>query len=208
MRAAAEGLRGRTGRQALKRAIDLTLATTGLVVLSPVMGAIALLIRMTSPGPVLFRQTRVGRNFTPFDILKFRTMVVNAAELGGSLTAAGDPRVTPIGRWLRATKLDELPQLLNVLRGDMSFVGPRPEMAEYVERYRDDYRVLLSVRPGITDPASIAYKNESELLALAANPERAYVEEILPAKIDISREYLARATPFSDLRVIVETLVG
>src|SRR5713101_5689786 len=145
-------------RRALKRTLDLAVSSVMLGVLALPMCLIALAIRATSKGPALFRQERVGRGGRPFKILKFRTMIEDAAKLGPLLTAANDPRRTPLGRVLRRIKFDELPQFINVLVGDMSLVGPRPEVAEYVERYTSENRAILSVRPGITDPASIAYR--------------------------------------------------
>src|SRR6516225_1894346 len=145
----------------MKRLFDVLIASVGLLVLVPLLLVIALLIKLTSRGPVLFRQERMGRNFQPFWIYKFRTMVPDAARLGGPITAAEDPRVTVIGRLLRKTKVDELPQLFNVLRGDMSLVGPRPEVRRYVEMFHQDYEEILRARPGITDPASVKYRDES-----------------------------------------------
>lgn len=193
--------------RAAKRALDVLAAVIGLVVFSPVLLLAALAVRFDSRGPVLFRQQRVGRNFVPFTIYKFRTMVVDAPARGGPLTAGADPRITRVGRVLRKTKLDELPQMFNVLVGDMSLVGPRPEVPRYVERFRDDYMPVLAVRPGLTDPASIKYRDESAILAASADPERHYLEHILPDKIAISREYLSRATLASDLAVLVRTFV-
>jgi lipopolysaccharide/colanic/teichoic acid biosynthesis glycosyltransferase len=174
-----------------KRAFDISVAFLALMLSLPLLLAIAIAIRFGSPGPALFRQERVGRDFKPFRILKFRTMVIDAPKLGGPLTAGDrDPRITRIGALLRSTKLDELPQLWNVFRGDMSFVGPRPEVSKYVESFRADYAKLLSVRPGITDPSSLRYRNEGRLLAGVADPERYYLEQILPDKIRLSAEYV------------------
>lgn len=189
-----------------KRAFDIVVASLALVALAPVLALVAIAIRLDSPGPALFRQERVGKGFRPFRILKFRTMVVDAPKLGGPLTAGDhDPRITRTGRFLRATKLDELPQLINVLRGDMSFVGPRPEMAKYVESFRSDYQKLLSVRPGITDPSSLRYRNEGSLLAAAADPEALYLESILPDKIRLSGDYVDSLSFTSDLVLIAHT---
>jgi lipopolysaccharide/colanic/teichoic acid biosynthesis glycosyltransferase len=191
--------------RAIKRAFDIGAAGLGLLLASPVLAAAALAVKLDSAGPVFFRQQRLGRNFRPFWIFKLRTMVVDA-ERHGQLTAAVDPRVTRVGRWLRKTKLDELPQLWNVLVGDMSLVGPRPEVPKYVEMFRDDYRVVLSVRPGLTDPASVKYRDEAAILAGCPDPEREYVEHILPDKIALAREYIARSTFASDLAVLARTL--
>ncbi len=190
----------------LRRAFDLTAASVGLVLLSPVFLVVALAIRRSSPGPVFFRQVRVGRGGEPFRMTKFRSMRPDAEKLGGQLTVGADPRITPIGAWLRKTKIDELPQLLDVVRGDMALVGPRPEVPKYVAHYTPEQRRVLEVRPGITDPASIQYRDESEVLAKAADPERAYIEEVMPHKLAINLEYQARRTLLSDVGVIFATL--
>jgi lipopolysaccharide/colanic/teichoic acid biosynthesis glycosyltransferase len=189
----------------VKRAFDIVAASAGLILLSPLFAFAAVLIRCTSAGPVFFRQERMGRGFQPFEILKFRTMVADAPKLGGALTAGDDPRITFVGRFLRKTKFDELPQLINVLMGEMSFVGPRPEVRRYVEMFKDDYEQLLTVRPGITDLASLKYRHESELLGQYADPDAAYIKLILPDKIALGREYLSRSSLLFDLKVILKT---
>jgi lipopolysaccharide/colanic/teichoic acid biosynthesis glycosyltransferase len=190
-----------------KRAFDLLVSALALVLLAPLLIAIALAIRLDSRGPALFRQQRVGRHGVPFRIHKFRTMVVDAAERGPALTVGADARITRVGRLLRARRLDELPQLIDVLKGDMSLVGPRPELARYVERYPEALRArVLAVRPGLTDPASIAFLDEAEHLARAADPEREYVEVLLPAKLRAAADYAERASLGSDLRVLFATL--
>lgn len=192
----------------LKRVFDVLVASAGLILLAPLLAFIAVAIRSDSRGPVLFRQERIGRGFRPFQILKFRTMVEDAPRLGGSLTAGDrDPRITRVGRILRRMKLDELPQLINVVRGDMSLVGPRPEVRKYVELYRSDYERLLSVRPGITDPASLAYRNEGEILGRCEDPEREYVEVVLANKIAISTRYVESLCFATDMHLIAQTLV-
>lgn len=190
----------------IKRGFDVLASLTGLVLLSPVLAVVALAIKLTSPGPVFFRQERVGRGFRRFEILKFRTMVPDAPKLGGQLTAGEDPRITRVGRLLRKIKLDELPQLINVLKGDMSFVGPRPEVPRYVEIFRDDYRELLTVRPGITDLASLKYRDESEVLGRSSDPETTYVEQVLPEKIALGKQYLRRSSLWFDVGLIFKTL--
>ncbi len=189
-----------------KRVFDAIFALLGLAVLSPLFLLVAAAIKFTSAGPVFFRQERVGKDFHRFRIYKFRTMVVDAPKLGGQITAARDPRVTPVGRVLRKAKLDELPQLINVVKGEMSLVGPRPEVPRYVEMFRDDYREVLSVRPGITDLASVKYRDESEILAMAADPDEAYVRQILPDKIALAKEYLAKQSLLFDIGLILRTL--
>ena len=189
-----------------KRLFDITLSQLALVQLCPLLLAVALWVRLDSPGPVLFRQQRVGRGGRLFGILKFRTMQVNAEAAGLQITVGQDPRITSAGRWLRHSKLDELPQLLNVLRGEMSMVGPRPEVPRYVALYPADQRAtVLSVRPGITDLASLAFRDESTLLARSADPERTYVEEILPIKLRHACDYVVRRSLWLDLRILALT---
>ena len=190
-----------------KRVFDLLGASLALLLLSPLMLAIALAIKLDSRGPVFFRQQRVGRHGAPFDIHKFRTRVADAPQRGPALTVGEDPRITRVGRWLRRTRLDELPQLLDVLAGTMSLVGPRPELPQYVAHYPAALRErALSVRPGITDPSSLLYLDEAELLARAADPEREYIEVILPRKLQCAADYAAQASLRSDLGVLLRTL--
>ena len=189
-----------------KRGVDLLLAAAGLLLLSPLFLVVALCIRLDSPGPVFFRQERVGRGGRLFRIHKFRTMVADAPARGPGLTIGADPRVTRVGRWLRRTKIDELAQLLDVLAGQMSLVGPRPELPRYVALYPPLLRdQLLGVRPGITDPASLKYADEASLLAAAADPEREYTQVLLPAKLQASADYLRSATLASDMAVLART---
>jgi len=189
----------------MKRVLDIVLASIGVVLLAPVLTVIAAAVVIDSGTPILFRQERVGRNFRPFVLYKFRSMRVEAP--GSLITASGDPRVTRVGRFLRSTKLDELPQLINVIRGDMSIVGPRPEVRRYVELFRDDYANILSVRPGITDLASVKYRDESKVLATSEDPERTYVEQILPDKIALAMTYVREQSAWLDLRILVGTAV-
>ena len=189
----------------IKRLFDVVAAVVGLLVLSPLFALVALAIKLTSRGPVFFRQERVGRDFRPFRIYKFRTMVVDAPKLGGQITAGRDPRITSIGHLLRKTKLDELPQLLNVLSGEMSLVGPRPEVPKYVEMFRPQFAEVLSVRPGITDLASVKYRDENEILGRADDPEAAYVNQVLPDKLALATEYVRRASFWFDVRLIFAT---
>ena len=192
----------------MKRFFDICAAIVGLLLLWPVLLIFAILVKLDSRGPVFFRQERVGRGFRPFRIFKFRTMVVDAPQRGGQITTGhDDPRITRVGRFLRRWKFDELPQLLNVVNGEMSLVGPRPEVPRYVEMFRSDYAEILSVRPGITDLASIKFRDEASLLAGAANPEQTYVEEILPQKLLLAHEYVAQMSFGLDLRILVQTVV-
>ena len=187
-----------------KRAFDLLVAGCALALLSPLMLAIALWVRLDSPGPVLFRQQRVGRHGVPFRIRKFRTMVQGAAGL--PLTVGADPRITRAGAFLRRHRLDELPQLIDVLQGTMSLVGPRPEVPRYVALYPGALRErALAVRPGLTDPASLSHLDEAARLAAAADPEREYVEHILPAKLQQAVAYAERATLATDIAVLART---
>lgn len=189
-----------------KRLFDLFAACCGLLLLAPLMLAIALWIKYDSPGPILFRQKRVGRAGVIFDILKFRSMAVRSKP-GPLLTVGDDGRITGAGQFLRRHKLDELPQLINVLRGDMSLVGPRPEVPRYVACYPPDVRTLvLSVRPGLTDWASIHYKDESTILARSDDPERAYLDAVMPAKLAYYVRYVRERSFWTDLRIIFSTL--
>jgi len=197
-----------TWQAVVKRSMDVAASALGLLVLMPVFVAVAIAIRCDSGGPVFFLQQRVGRGGRPFWLIKFRTMVRNASSLGGPLTASHeDPRITRVGRLLRKTKLDELPQLINVLRGEMSLVGPRPEVPKYVELFPAEYEYLLTIRPGITDPASLEYRDEAAVLGSRGDPEREYIDRILPDKIALSRQYVASMSPWLDLQLIVRTLL-
>lgn len=190
------------------RILDIILSFLGLILLAPLLLLIALLIKITSKGPAIFRQQRVGQNGKEFTIFKFRTMTVRQ-ENGNMLTIGDkDKRITTIGYWLRRFKLDELPQLFNVLIGDMSIVGPRPELKKYVELYSLEQKKILTIKPGITDVASVEYRNESELLATAANPEEYYIKEIMPHKIELNMEYINNRTIKSYFSIIIYTLLG
>ena len=190
-----------------KRLFDILCAGVGLLLLSPLLLAVAAWVKLDSRGPVMFRQERVGRFGRTFRIHKFRTMRVDAPKLGPQITIGDDARITRSGRWLRASKVDELPQLWDVLRGAMSLVGPRPEVPRYVALYPEEQRALvLSVRPGITDPASLSFRNESELLAQAEDPEREYVEVVMPMKLRLAADYVRNASLGGDIRLILATL--
>lgn len=192
----------------VKRLFDFLLAVLGLLLLLPLLVVVAVSIKVSSPGPVIFGHERAGLNRARLRVWKFRTMVRNATSIGGPLTLGGrDPRITNIGHILRKTKLDELPQLFNVLVGEMSLVGPRPEAWKYVDMFPDEFSEILRVRPGITDPASIEFRDEGSLLAASPDPERTYVEEILPEKIRLAKDYIARHSIWLDLKLILSTLV-
>ncbi len=191
----------------LKRAFDLIASTFGLVVLSPFFLLIALLIKTDSAGPVFFRQERVGRYLRLFKIHKFRTMVVNASDVGPSITVNVDPRITSAGKILRKYKLDELPQLIDVFLGDMSLVGPRPEVPKYVDAYSDaDKKIIFSVKPGITDIASLEFRNENELILNLSDVDSIYLEKILPIKLGYYREYVETHSLWLDVKIILKTV--
>lgn len=194
-----------TTRDMAKRGLDLLLATPALLLALPLMGVIALAIRLDSRGPVFFRQTRVGRGGQLFRIHKFRTMHPHDGA-GPQLTAAHDARITRVGRWLRRNKLDELPQLIDVLVGHMSLVGPRPEVPRYMALYAPEVRArILSVRPGITDRAAIAFRDEERLLAAVPDPERVYVEHVMPIKQRYYLDYVAQRSLRGDLCILWDT---
>lgn len=190
----------------LKRTFDVFCAGAALLVFSPALVALAVTIKLSSSGPVFYRGLRVGRGGVPFRIFKFRSMVVDAEKVGGSSTADDDPRITGVGRLLRKTKLDELPQLLNVLIGDMSLVGPRPEVTHYVDMYTEEEKEILTVRPGITDWASLWNPDEGAVLAGSDDPERDYLEKIRPQKLKWQLEYVRRRSFWIDLRIIAQTI--
>lgn len=187
------------------RAFDVGFALAGLTATAPILPVLALAVRLGSPGPVLYRATRVGRDGVPFQLYKFRTMVVDAANQGPGITGRDDPRVTRVGRIMRRAKLDELPQLYNVLRGDMAVVGPRPEDPLYVAIYTDEQREMLAVRPGLTSLAVLAYANESETLGGGEPTEDLYVREVMPAKLALDLEYVRTRTLWLDLRIVFRT---
>lgn len=192
-------------RQWGKRTLDLGVSLLGLLLASPVLLVIAALVKSTSPGPVFYCQERVGLGGRLIRVIKFRTMCRDADKHGPAITSAADPRVMTVGRWLRRLKLDELPQLWNVLKGEMSLVGPRPEVPRFVESYSSVYRRVLWVRPGITDVASIVYRREEELLVGHADLDRYYRDVILPDKLNMNLEYLDRMSFVYDLSLLVRT---
>ena len=189
-----------------KRALDLTVSVPALIALSPALLVIAALVKAGSPGPVFYAQERVGRRGRPFRLYKFRTMVMGADKAGPAVTSSGDARITPLGRTLRKWKLDELPQLWNVVRGDMSLVGPRPEVRKYTDIFRDDYSEILEISPGITDYAALEYRDEEEVLARYPDAEEAYTSVVLPEKIALYRQYLRDMGFRSDLKIIFRTI--
>lgn len=191
----------------IKRLTDVLVSAAALVLLWPLFVAVAVAVRRDSPGPVFYRQLRVGRGGAPFHIHKFRTMTDAPPASGLALTVGRDPRITRVGAWLRRTRVDELPQFIDVLLGRMSLVGPRPEVPRFVAHYPAALAAqVLAVRPGITDPAALAHIDEASLLAGSADPERTYIDQILPHKLALQAEYAARATLWSDLAVLGRTL--
>ncbi|MBA3430117.1 MAG: sugar transferase [Actinobacteria bacterium] len=198
--------RSRPGYEFAKRLTDLALGVLALALLSPFLVVLAYLINRDSPGPVLYRGLRIGRYGKPFRIYKFRTMEVDAEIHGGSSTPDDDPRITRIGAWLRSRKIDELPQLFNVIKGEMSLVGPRPQVADDVDRYTSEECALLSVLPGLTDLASLRFRNEGEILRGHGDPDRAYIELIRPEKIRLGLDYVRRRSFVMDCRIIWETV--
>ncbi|MBS4206756.1 sugar transferase [Bacillus sp. FJAT-50079] len=190
----------------VKRAMDLLFTTIGLIIIAPILLLISILIKIDSRGPVFFKQVRVGKNERPFKILKFRTMVVDAEKLGKQITVGKDQRITKIGHFLRKSKLDELPQLINVFKGDMSLVGPRPEVPKYTAFYTKEQKKIFNIRPGITDYASIKYRNENEILALSNDPERTYIEEIMNDKLKYNMEYMEKRSILTDIKIILLTI--
>jgi lipopolysaccharide/colanic/teichoic acid biosynthesis glycosyltransferase len=191
----------------MKRAFDIAVSVPALVLLSPILAVLAIAVRLDSPGPSFYKACRVGRFGREFMLYKFRTMVTDADQHGPGITLAQDARVTRIGRMLRRTKLDELPQFFNVLKGNMSLVGPRPEDAYYVAMYTPAQRAILNVRPGITSLASVRYRHEDDLL-VGPNWETTYIQQVMPAKIAIDLEYLEKATPLTDLRLLFQTALA
>ena len=190
----------------MRQAFDAICAAITLLLISPLLALIALVIKLEDRGPIFYAHPRLGKNFRSFGLLKFRTMVANADRLGGSITVAGDPRITRVGRFLRDYKLDELPQLWNVVTGDIQLVGARPESAGNAERFHAEYKELLLDRPGITDPATLAYRDEEKMFG-EGDIEEQYLTHILPDKLRLSLDYAGRRTFFSDLRIIIRTLL-
>jgi lipopolysaccharide/colanic/teichoic acid biosynthesis glycosyltransferase len=191
----------------IKRIFDIVFSLFGLLILSPIFLAVVILIKREDGGPIYYMGSRIGKSGVPFKMIKFRTMVLNADKIGGSSTADDDPRITKIGKLLRKFKLDEIPQLINVLRGEMSFVGPRPEVAYYVNMFSAEEKNILSVKPGITDWASLWNSDEGAILAGSTDPEKAYMEKIRPEKIRLQLQYVRKHNFLIDLKIITLTLL-
>ena len=189
----------------IKRVFDIFFSFIGILFFLPVYVIIAILIKLDSKGDVFYRQERIGKNGFPFNVFKFRTMIPEAFSKGTLTVGSRDPRVTRVGYYLRKYKLDELPQLFNVILGDMSFVGPRPEIKKYTDLYTKEQRKILSIKPGITDYASIKFRNENDILASSDNPEKLYVEKIMSQKIELNMIYINDNHVFKDVQIILQT---
>lgn len=192
----------------MKRLFDITASFFGILILSPLLIFIGLWVGLSSKGGVFYKQIRVGKNNKDFKLYKFRSMRVNSDKQGLLTVGSKDSRITKAGYFIRKYKIDELPQLINVLKGDMSFVGPRPEVRRYVDLYSEEQMKVLSVRPGITDPASIKYRNENDILSSASNPEEYYIQQIMPDKLKINIDYINTRTFVKDIKIIFQTIFG
>lgn len=189
-----------------KRIFDIVATLIGGILLLPLIVIIIVWIKTTSKGPLFYVQKRVGLNFKEFNLYKFRSMVVNADKVGPSVTSGDDPRITKIGKILRKTKIDELPQLINVLKGDMSLVGPRPEVMKFVKQKKEEYKKILTIKPGITDNAAIEYRDEETIMEQYENKEKAYIEIVLPEKIKLYNQYISNISFIGDLKLILKTV--
>ncbi|HHU66210.1 sugar transferase [Streptococcus sp.] len=193
--------------RAVKRIFDFIASLIGVIIISPILIVVAICIKLDSKGNILFLQKRVGKNGEPFYIYKFRTMVTDAEKLGAQITVGKDSRITKVGAVLRKYKIDELPQLFNVLKGDMSLVGPRPEVPKYVELYTEEERKVLEVRPGITDLASLRYRDENDILAKVENPEEYYINVIMKDKLKLNLEYIEKSNIIFDIYLVIKTII-
>jgi lipopolysaccharide/colanic/teichoic acid biosynthesis glycosyltransferase len=191
----------------VKRCFDIVAAGLGLIVLLPFLIIISVLIKLDSKGPVFFKQERVGKNKRIFEIYKFRTMVNDAEKLGRQITVGNDNRITRVGVFIRKYKLDEFPQLINVFKGEMSLVGPRPEVPRYVELYDEEQEQILFIKPGITDYASMEFRNENEILGKSENPDEEYIENIMPTKINLNLKYIDEISVITDIKIILDTII-
>ncbi|MFA5125324.1 MAG: sugar transferase [Patescibacteria group bacterium] len=192
----------------MKRLFDFIVSFLGIVLISPILMVAALLLKIAAGSPVFYRQDRVGLSGKIFKLYKFRTMVIDADQIGTSVTTGHDSRITPIGKILRRFKLDELPQLINVLKGDMSFVGPRPDVPGFADKLQGEDRIILTVRPGITGPATLKYRNEEALLAAQADPDKYNAEVIYPDKVRLNREYVKNQSFLGDMKYLLMTVFG
>lgn len=193
--------------QVIKRIFDIIMSLIGIIILSPLLIIVSIAIKVSSPGNILFLQKRVGKNGEEFNIYKFRTMVSDAEKLGKQITVGNDSRITKVGAFLRKFKIDELPQLFNVFNGDMSLVGPRPEVPKYVALYNEEQRKVLSIRPGITDMASLRYRDENDILGKVDNPEEYYINVIMQDKLKLNLEYIEKSNIIFDISLILKTII-
>lgn len=189
-----------------KRIFDLFFSIIGIIFLVPIIIPIIIWIKLSSKGPLFFIQKRVGTNFVEFNLYKFRSMIIDAQNLGPSVTSGDDPRITKVGKIIRRTKIDELPQLINVLKGEMSLVGPRPEVIKFVKEKEEDYKIILTVRPGITDNAAIEYRNEETIMEQYEDKEKAYIHLVLPEKIKLYKYYIHHISLINDVKLILKTI--
>ena len=189
-----------------KRVFDILASSFGIIILSPLYIYIAIWIKLSSKGPIFYVQKRVGEGFREFNLYKFRSMVVDADKRGPGVTSSDDPRITKVGKFIRDTKIDELPQLFNVLKGDMSLVGPRPELKKFVEAKREEYKRVLSIKPGITDNAAIAFRDEEKIMSQYQDKEKAYIDIVLPQKIALYYQYIDNISFFNDIKFILKTI--
>jgi lipopolysaccharide/colanic/teichoic acid biosynthesis glycosyltransferase len=189
-----------------KRIFDLVLSIPSLIILSPVYLLSAILIKLDTPGPILFSQDRIGQNGKPFRLYKFRTMVKDAAKIGPPVTTADDPRITRTGRLLRKFKVDEMLQVMNIVKGDMSVIGPRPEVKKYIDIFAEEYKDILKIKPGMTDYALIAFRNEEDILSRFQNVEEGYIKEVMPKKIKLYRQYLSEMSLRTDIKIFFQTI--
>lgn len=193
-------------KNSFKRIFDLVASLVGVMMLIPIIIPIIIWIKLSSKGPLFFVQKRVGKNFEEFNLYKFRSMVIDAQNIGPSVTSGDDPRITKVGKIIRKTKIDELPQLINVIKGDMSLVGPRPEVMKFVNEKKEDYKIVLSVLPGITDNAAIEYRDEETIMEQYENKEKAYIDIVLPEKIKLYKYYINNISFYNDIKLILKTL--
>lgn len=203
-----ESIKSKQIQLIIKRIFDVIASSIGIIILSPLFIIISILIKLDSEGTVFFKQPRVGKNKKIFEIYKFRTMVTNAENIGGQITIGNDSRITRVGSFIRKYKLDEFPQLINVLKGEMSLVGPRPEVPRYVEMYDEEQEKILLVKPGITDYASIKFRNENDILGQSLDPDREYIENVMPTKIDLNLKYISEISLITDIKIIINTIIA
>lgn len=203
-----ESIKSKKIQLIIKRIFDVIASGVGMIILSPLFIIISILIKLDSEGNVFFKQRRVGKNKKIFEIYKFRTMVTDAEKIGRQITIGNDSRITRVGAFIRKYKLDEFPQLINVLKGEMSLVGPRPEVPRYVELYDEEQEKILLVKPGITDYASIKFRNENDILGKSIDPDREYIENVMPTKIDLNLKYISEISLLTDIKIIINTIIA